>query len=236
MLPAILVAMIAVSAVVLSWRTGPKIDPFDPARQRTERTSGGNPLPNTLSDYREGDALPILGNREVVDGETVYATIADFAFVNQNGDTITNETFAGRAYLVDFFFLSCPTICPKVTKQMLRLHDEFRDDDRVLLLAHTVDPKRDTPERLRQYADNLDVSADKWHFVTGDQDELYAIADDYFSIAIENPDAPGGFDHSGRIILVDAQGRVRSFANGTNAEEVTRLVADVRLLLEEMEG
>lgn len=201
-----------------------------------ELTSGGNAMPNSISDYRQDGELPILGNREVVDGETVYKTIPDFAFINQNGDTVTNETFAGKAYLVDFFFLSCPTICPKVTKQMLRLHDEFRDDERILLLAHTVDPKRDTPERLGKYAENLEVSANKWHFVTGDQDELYEIADDYFSIAIENPDAPGGFDHSGRIILVDPQGRVRSFANGTNAEEVTRLMDDVRLLLREMEG
>ena len=208
--------------------------PTDSPDAGPELTSGGNPVPKTRTNFYVDGKLPILGNKEVIDGDTIYARVDSFKFVNQLGDTITNETFAGRAYLVDFFFLSCPTICPAVTKQMLRLHDEYRDNDQVLLLAHTVDPVRDTQEKLKTYADNMKVDHQKWHFATGDKDELYAIADDYFSIAIENPDAPGGFDHSGRIILVDPDGHVRSFANGTDPGEVSRLMGDVELLLEEM--
>lgn len=184
----------------------------------------------------DNDVLPILGNRDVVDGDTVYHTIPDFSFLNQDGQVVNNATFEGKAYVVDFFFISCPTICPKVTKQMKRIHDQFAEEDRLLLLAHTIDPVRDTVGRLKSYAENLGVGSSKWHFVTGDKDALYAIADDYFSIAIENPDAPGGFDHSGRIILVDPQRRVRSFCDGTDPESVDKFMKDIEVLLAEMQA
>lgn len=180
------------------------------------------------------DVLPILGERDVVNGDTVYHTIPDFSFIDQDGQVVNNETFAGKAYVADFFFVSCPTICPKVSKQMKRLHDRFADEDKFLLLAHTIDPVRDTVGRLRVYAEALGVKSSKWHFVTGEKDELYAIADDYFSIAIENPDAPGGFDHSGRIILVDPQRRVRSFCDGTDPESVDKFMKDIEILLKEI--
>lgn len=183
---------------------------------------------------KESNTLPILGERDVVDGDTVYHKIPSFSFVNQDSQQVTNETFAGKAYVADFFFVSCPTICPIVTKQMLRIHDRFEDDDRLLLLAHSIDTKRDTVERLANYARNLGVTSDKWHFVTGDQDEIYEIADDYFSIAIEDPDAPGGFDHSGRLILVDENRHVRSFCDGTDPESVDQFMEDIEKLLTEM--
>lgn len=177
-------------------------------------------------------SLPILGNRDFTpEGDTIYHTVPDFAFVNQNGDTITNETFARKAYVVDFFFIHCPTICPKVAQQMLRVQEAFKEDDNLLLLAHTVDPQRDTVAALKDYANKLEAIDGKWHFVTGEKDEIYGIADDYFSVAVENPDAPGGFDHSGRLILVDEKRQVRSFANGTNPEEVTQLIEDIKTLL-----
>jgi protein SCO1 len=180
--------------------------------------------------------LPIIGNRDVVDGDTIYHTVPDFSFINQDSQLVNNATFEGKAYVVDFFFTHCPTICPAVTKQMLRIHDEFKNEDRLLLLAHSIDPKRDTVGRLKEYASNLGVSSDKWLFVTGDKDELYAIADDYFSIAIENPDVPGGFDHSGRIILVDTKRRVRSFCDGTDPKSVDKFLKDIGVLLREMDA
>lgn len=180
------------------------------------------------------EALSILGNRDIdANGDTIYPTIPDFAFINQDGDTVTNADFAGKAYVVDFFFIHCPTICPKVTRQMLRVHDKFIDNDKVKFMAHTIDPKRDDVAALKKYADKLDAKAPKWHFVTGDKDELYEIADDYFSVAVENPDAPGGFDHSGRLILVDENRHVRAFANGTDPDEVTQFIADIEVLLAE---
>lgn len=182
---------------------------------------------------REDDTLPVLGHKDVVEGDTVYHTIPDFTFINQDSQVVTNSTFDGKAYIVDFFFISCPTICPKVKKQMLRIHEEFKDEENLVLLSHTIDTKRDTVGRLHNYARNLGVSAPKWHFVTGDEAEIYDIADDYFSIAVKDPTAPGGFDHSGRLILVDENRHVRAFCDGTDPESVDQFMVDIRKLLKE---
>ncbi len=175
--------------------------------------------------------LPILGEVDVVDGDTIYHTVPDFAFVNQDSQVVTNASFAGKAYVVDFFFTSCPTICPKVKREMLRLYERYKADDRIAFLSHSIDVRRDTVGRLREYAANLEVSAPKWHFVTGDKDAIYEIADDYFSIAKEDPSAPGGFDHSGRLILVDSRRHVRAFCDGTDPKSVDQFMKDIDLLL-----
>jgi protein SCO1/2 len=186
--------------------------------------------PNLSSD----DSLPILGRKQVVDGDTVYHSIPDFSFINQDSQIVTNAAFAGKAYVVDFFFISCPTICPKMTKQMHRVYQTFEEEDRLAFLSHTIDTRNDTIPRLKKYADNLGVDAPKWHFVTGEKDEIYEIADDYFSIALEDPDSPGGYDHSGRLILIDQNRHIRSFCNGTEPESVDQFMEDIEKLLTEM--
>jgi protein SCO1 len=177
--------------------------------------------------------LPIIGERLglTASGDTIYPTIPKFAFVNQNRDTVSNADFEGKIYVSDFFFTHCPTICPKVTAQMLRVYERFKDSASVGLLSHSIDPKRDSVGRLRDYADKMGVKAPKWHFVTGERDSIYSLADDYFSIAKEDPKSPGGFDHSGRLILVDKKRRVRSFCDGTDAEDVDRFIKDIEWLL-----
>jgi protein SCO1 len=177
--------------------------------------------------------LPILGQKDVDGGDTLYHTIPDFSFVDQDSAVVTNETFAGKAYVADFFFIHCPTICPKTTYQMLRIYERFSGDDGLLLLAHTVDTERDTVAALHNYARNLDARSSKWHFVTGDEDVIYDIADDYFSVALKDPDSPGGFDHSGRLILVDKNRHIRSFCNGTDPQDVDRFMDDIQILLDE---
>lgn len=179
--------------------------------------------------------LPIIGNKHVEDGDTVYHEVPDFKFINQDSQWITPATFEDKIYIADFFFTSCPTICPIVKKQMLRIYDRFEDEDRLLFLSHSVDGRRDSVPRLKVYADNIGISSDRWHLVTGDIVEIYEIADDYFSVAKEDPEAPGGYDHSGRLILVDAQQRVRSFCDGTIEEEVDRFMKDIDRLLNEMD-
>lgn len=180
---------------------------------------------------QNSEPLPIIGNRDVVNGDTIYHTIPDFAFVDQDSNLITNETFANEIYVADFFFTSCPTICPKTSKQMLRLYDRYENDDRISLVAHTVDPVRDSVGRLKLYADNLGVKSSKWHFLTGEKDVIYEIANDYFSVAKEDPTVPGGFDHSGRFILVDKNRYVRSFCDGTDPESVDQFMRDIDALL-----
>jgi protein SCO1 len=181
------------------------------------------------------ERLPIIGERLGIapSGDTIYPTIPTFVFTNQNSQKVDNSTFEGKIYLVDFFFTHCPTICPKVTAQMLRVHDRFKDSSGVVLLSHSIDPKNDTIGRLKAYATKLGVDAPKWHFVTGEQDSIFAVADDYFSIAKVSPNSPGGFDHSGRLILVDKQKHIRAFCDGTDAKDVDRFMNDILKLLKE---
>lgn len=179
--------------------------------------------------------LPKIGPMATNDaGQAVPHKIRPWTYTSQDSVTVTDKDLAGQPYLADFFFTSCPSICPKVTKQMLRLYDHY--DGRITLISFTIDPKRDTPAKLKRYADNLEVSSPGWLFLTGDKEFTLDLADDYFVAAFEDPDAPGGFDHSGKIILVDGDGHVRSFAEGTDPEDVTDLFADIDHLLADYEN
>ena len=179
--------------------------------------------------------LPFIGERLGVTtaGDTIYPSIRPFSFVNQNGEKVTNADFKDKIYIADFFFTHCPTICPKVTAQMLRIHDRFKDSTHVALLSHSIDPRHDSISVLHDYASKLGVAPPKWNFVTGNRDSIYAITPDYYSIAIETPGIQGGFDHSGRIILVDKNKHVRSFCDGTNAKDVDKFMLDIEKLLKE---
>lgn len=184
---------------------------------------------------RKKTTLPILGNRDVAaNGDTIYPKVPDFSFTDQDGMQVDNNTFAGKAYVVDFFFIHCPTICPKVKAQAKRIYDRFAAEPSLLMLSHSIDTKNDTVGALHEYARKLGIDTKRWHLVTGDHDAIYGMADDYFSVAIEDASMPGGFDHSGRLILVDKNRHVRSFCDGTNPKEVDRFMEDVQLLLDEM--
>ena len=178
--------------------------------------------------------LPILSKGKEVNGQTVYEQIPDFAFVGQDSNLVTNATFAGKAYVADFFFTSCPTICPIMTRNMLEIYKHFQDSTNLLLLSHTIDPRRDSVGRLAQYARNLGVRSDKWFFVTGNKNEIYEIADDYFNVVIEDPTLPAGFDHSGRLVLVDPQRHIRAYCQGTDSVAVRKFMVDIETLLHEI--
>ena len=114
---------------------------------------------------------------------------------------------------------------------MLRLYEKFEDNDNLLFLSHSIDTRNDTVPALKAYAEKLEIDTDKWHLVTGDHDLIYEMADKYFVAALVNEDAPGGFDHSGRIILVDENRHVRAFAEGTDPDDVTRFMQDIESFL-----
>ena len=186
--------------------------------------------------------LPIFGHREVVvkevDGkkavDTVYHHIANFSFVNQDSVTISNETFKDKIYVADFFFTSCRTICPIMKTQMLRVYDSIQGLPEVLILSHTIDPTYDTVGLLHDFAERLGVKSDKWHFVTGNKDSIYNIAQtSYFATAMEDKTEPDGFIHSGAFLLIDKQGRIRGKYDGTVEEDVNRLVVDIKRLRKE---
>lgn len=180
------------------------------------------------------DSLGFPGNQptDPVTGKLNPQPIRDWNYVDQLNRPFGSDSLLGKVYVAEFFFTSCPTICPKVKGQMLRLEEKFGDNPDFAMVSFTVDPKRDTPERMKEYAEKLGIEdMDRWRFIYGDKFEIYDLDKDYLSIAEENPNAPGGFDHSGYIVLVDRLGRVRSYANGTMPEEVDYLIKDINLLL-----
>lgn len=188
--------------------------------------------------------LPILGRKHIdkvtIDGKVTYDTtyhrISDFSFVNQDSLLVTNRTFEDKIYVADFFFTTCPTICPVMKSQMLRVYDHFKENDRVMFLSHTIDPDYDTVALLHDFADRLGVSSKKWHFVTGRKEEIYRIGQNsYMVTAMEDKDEPGGYLHSGAFILVDKNRRIRGLYDGTDAKDVDRLIQDIPYLLKEYE-
>lgn len=182
---------------------------------------------------KDTSPLPILGNPTINGLDTINHTIRPFTMFNQDSAPVTNDFFSDHIYLSDFFFMHCPTVCPKVKKQMLRVYDNYKDNPNIKLVSHTLDPKRDTPSKLKMYAENLEVDHNKWIFLTGDKELIYDIKNDYFISAEEDSDAPGGIAHSGKIILVDKAGQVRAFAEGTDPKEVDGMMRDIDKLLQE---
>jgi protein SCO1/2 len=178
--------------------------------------------------------LPILGERYVDDNQdTVYHSIADFAFVNQVGDTIQKEDMVGKIYVADFFFTTCPTICPVMKKEMLRVYEQFKGEPNFRILSHSIDPTHDTQAVLKDYAEKLGVpDAATWNFLTGDQEKIFEIGQtSYLTTTMADDMEPGGFLHSGAFLLVDQQGRIRGVYDGTKTEQVDRLLADIPKLL-----
>jgi protein SCO1 len=180
------------------------------------------------------ERLPVFGQKEVVDGDTVYHTIASFSFVDQDSTIITNETFKDKIYVADFFFTSCRTICPIMKTQMLRVYEATREMPDVLILSHTIDPEFDTVALLHDFANRLGVESERWHFVTGVKDSIYKIAQtSYFATAMEDKSEPDGFIHSGAFLLLDKKQRIRGKYDGTKEEDVNRLIVDIKRLRRE---
>lgn len=137
--------------------------------------------------------------------------VPDFVFTNQDNRLISNEDYLGKVYVIEFFFTTCPTICPIMNTNMKRLEEAFGGRDDFGIASFTIDPEKDTPEQLKRYAENLGVFSQNWHFLTGDADEIYDLANSGFNIfAGINPNVAGGFEHQGYFALVDKNGYLRS--------------------------
>lgn len=194
-------------------------------------------LPACQTESADDKKLNIYGRREVVNNDTVYHRIADFAFVDQDSAWVTQETFEDQIFVADFFFTSCPTICPVMKTQMLRVYDAYKDDPEVALLSHSIDPEHDTVAVLRDFARKLGVESDKWHFVTGLKEDILKHGQtSYMVTAMEDASEPGGFIHSGAFILVDKDRRIRGIYDGTKEDQVDRLIEDIQILKKEYQG
>lgn len=185
---------------------------------------------------KKSNPLPIFGQRELVNGDTVYHKIAKFQFVDQDSALVTNDTFKDQIYVADFFFTSCRSICPIMKTQMLRVYETTADIPDLKFLSHSIDPEYDTVALLHNFAKRLGVSSDRWHFVTGVKDSIYKIAQtSYFATAMEDKSEPDGFIHSGAFLLIDKQQRIRGKYDGTKEEDVNRLLVDIGRLRKENE-
>ena len=164
-------------------------------------------------------SLPVLGTFD-----------KDFSLTNQDGQTITPATFNDKIYVADFFFTTCPTICPIMKVQMTRVYEAFVDDPEILLLSHTIDPDHDTVEVLHDFAQRLEIKTSKWQMVTGPKSIIYPLAKTYMLGVVESNQAPGGYIHSGSFCLVDTNRNIRGYYNGTDNAEVDQLIQDIRRL------
>ena len=179
--------------------------------------------------------LPFLGPKEIGKlGDTLYHKIPDFKFLNQDSLWISEKNMAGKIYVADFFFTTCPTICPKMKTQLLRIYDKFAEDDRVRILSHTIDPEYDGVRVLKEYAKKLNITSPRWNLLTGKKSDIYRLGEkSYMVTAQEDANEVGGFVHSGAFILVDQNRHVRGIYDGTKEEDVNHLIEDMTLLLKE---
>ena len=164
-----------------------------------------------------------------------FHKIDNFSLVNQNNEIITNETYDGKIYISDFFFTTCPGICPIMKENMIVLQDEFINDDDILLLSHTVTPEIDSVPVLKKYSQKQGVLDSKWNMVTGDKKQIYNLARKSYLVA-EDIESPRQYDmiHTENFVLVDSKRRIRGFYDGTDSDVMDNLISDIKILKKEV--
>jgi protein SCO1/2 len=169
-------------------------------------------------------------------------SVPTFSFTDQNGKTVTNKTFDGSVYLVEFFFTTCPTICPIMTENMKKIQDEFAGNPKVGIASFSIDPDRDTSEVLKEYAENKGITKPQWHLLTGEKEKIFKLANEGFNLYVgQGSEVDGGFEHSGFFALIDQEGNIRSrkdengnpiiYYDGLDDKKIQMLKEDIQKLL-----
>ena len=192
------------------------------------------------------EPLPIINptdlKKELVDPELLAVgqghTIGDFSFTNQDGRTITQKEIENKVFVAEYFFSTCKSICPIMNQQMQRIQKKFQGNTNIKLLSFTVDPETDNSETLKTYAVQHGYEKGQWHFLTGSKSSLYSLARKSFFVlkpaeATNIGDAGSDFIHTNNFVLVDKKKRIRGYYDGTNPAEITELIEDIELLLNE---
>lgn len=172
----------------------------------------------------------------------VIGKVPDFSFTNQNEKTITNDTYKGKVYIVEFFFTTCPSICPIMNENMVKIQNEFFGNPNLGIASYSIDPIHDTPTVLKEYAAKYKITNPNWHLLTGDKDAIYKLANEGFNLYVgEDSEAEGGFEHSGFFALIDQEGNIRSrkdengnpiiYYNGLEDSGIQMLKEDIKELL-----
>jgi len=186
--------------------------------------------------------LPILNPEDIdpnlIDTTLVFGNhdhrIPDFKFHNQEGRTITQDEFSNKIYVANYFFTTCPSICPTLMKHTKLIQDEFIDDDNILLISHTVYPEHDSVQVLNAFAELNGINSEKWHLVTGEKDDIYKLSrQGYFAISYNPSRGKDAFIHTENVILIDKERRIRGIYTGTRLHEINRLIEDIYTLKKE---
>ncbi|MEO9534183.1 MAG: SCO family protein [Crocinitomicaceae bacterium] len=198
--------------------------------QSTEESNSGEkyiPFP-IMGEYD----LDLIVENGVEKWDTIYHEIPEYVFLNQDSILITNKDLDGKVHVANFFFTSCPSICPAMIAQMQRLQEMTADIDEIMFLSHTIDPDRDTIPKLRNYIEDREIDTKNWHFLYGEREYTHELAKTGYIInAMKDEAAEGGFLHSEYFVLVDRDRRIRGLYDGTNTEEVDQLNEDLRKLI-----
>ncbi len=187
----------------------------------------------TISYENNGSHPPILGEIDFdsINGDTIYHHIPAFSFLNQDAKEINSKALDGKIYVADFFFTSCPSICPLMTKQLTRVQQAFASDSVVKIISFTVDPETDTSTVLKNYAAKYSANLKQWTFCTGDKQKIYRLGQKGFLLVEpEYRNDTIDFLHSDKLVLVDQSSRIRGFYSGTDSSEVNLLINDIKLL------
>ena len=172
----------------------------------------------------------------------VIGKVPDFSFTNQDEKTITNDNYKGKVYIVEFFFTTCPSICPIMNENMVKIQNEFFGNPNLGIASFSIDPTQDTPSVLKEYAKKYKITNPNWHLLTGDKDEIYKLANQGFNLYVgEDSEVEGGFEHSGFFALIDQEGNIRSrtdengnpiiYYNGLEDSGIQMLKEDIKKLL-----
>ena len=187
-------------------------------------------------------AVPKMVDRFAEPRLAKIGKVPEFSFTNQNQKTITNQSYHNKVYIVEFFFTTCPSICPIMNQNMVKIQDQFFGNPNLGIASLTIDPITDTPEVLKEYAIQYKITNPNWNLLTGDKEAIYKVANSGFNLYVgENPQVDGGFEHSGFFALVDQEGNIRSrfddqgnpiiYYNGLGDEGIQMLKEDIKLLL-----
>ncbi|MFQ3325827.1 MAG: protein SCO1/2 [Salibacteraceae bacterium] len=190
----------------------------------------------------EKSVLPILGQHDYETrteagktiSDTIHYTVPDFSFLGHRSVEINNNTIAGKVTIADFFFTTCPTICPVMSRNMKKISQEFLGKKNLTMLSFSIDAIHDSIPVLNKYASKLNVENENWHFMVCEKKKTFELAKGFMISAAEDKNAPGGLIHSGAFILLDGQQRIRAYYDGTKEEDVDKAIADIKTLLDEI--
>ena len=196
------------------------------------RTFGENKYKLTIFYPQGVDSVKVDGKWKV---DSVYHTITPFKFTNQNNQTVSDKDIKGKIYIADFFFTRCGSICPKMTSQLTRVQEAFKNNEGINILSFSIDPEHDSADVLKNYAEQYKAKTGRWHFLTGDKHAIYHLGEKGFKIPVgeEKDQVTADYFHSSRLMLVDREGRIRGYYDGVSRDAVDKLILEIKVLLQQ---